>query len=97
MNLIDENDRVVIAFSEAIEQILFAVENIVTNCKPLLNGEHYLTDREASDKLKLSRRTLQDYRDKGILPFYRLEGKVLYKGSDIQKILDANYCSICKK
>ena len=36
--------------------------------QPLLGGEHYLTDRELSQRLKISRRTLQDYRNNGILP-----------------------------
>ena len=36
--------------------------------QPLLGGEHYLTDRELSDRLKISRRTLQDYRNNGKLP-----------------------------
>ncbi len=34
----------------------------------LLGGEHYLTDRELSQRLKISRRTLQDYRNNGKLP-----------------------------
>lgn len=34
--------------------------------QPLLGGEHYLTDRELSQRLKISRRTLQDYRNNSI-------------------------------
>ena len=32
--------------------------------------------------LKVSRRTLQDYRDNGILPYTRVGGKILYLSSD---------------
>ena len=32
--------------------------------------------------LKVSRRTLQDYRDNGILPYTQVGGKILYLSSD---------------
>ena len=34
-----------------------------------VDGERYLTDKELSELLKLSRRTLQEYRKQGILPY----------------------------
>ena len=40
---------------------------------------------------KNHRRALQDYRNSGRLPYYKLGGKNLYRESDIQKMLDANY------
>ena len=42
-------------------------------------------------RLQLSRRTLQDYRNNGVIPYIQLGGKILYRESDIQKILMANY------
>ena len=59
--------------------------------QPLLGGEHYLTDRELSERLKISRRTLQDYRNNGVLPYRQLGGKILYRESDIEKMLQENY------
>ena len=50
-------------------------------------GEHYLTDRELAQRLKIGRRTLQDYRNNGILPFRHLDGKILYRESDIERVL----------
>ncbi len=41
--------------------------------------------------LKVSRRTLQDYRTTGKIPYIQLGGKVLYRESDIQKLLEDNY------
>ncbi len=64
---------------------------MVKDCKPALGGERYLTDKEVSAKLRLSRRTLQDYRNEGRIPYYHLGGKVLYKESDLQRLLDNNY------
>ena len=59
--------------------------------QPLLGGEHYLTDRELAQRLKISRRTLQDYRNNGILPYRQLGGKILYRESDIERVLQNCY------
>ena len=57
----------------------------------LWTGERYLTDKELSEHLKLSRRTLQEYRRQGILPYIILCGKTLYPESEIQALLTGNY------
>ena len=54
-------------------------------------GENFYTDRELAEKLKVSRRSLQHYRDSGLLAFTRLGGKILYRSSDIEKLLDSCY------
>ena len=46
---------------------------------------------EQPSRLKVSRRTLQDYRNNGIIAYYQLGGKILYKESDIESMLAANY------
>ena len=43
--------------------------------------------------LKISRRTLQDYRNNGILPYRQLGGKILYRESDIERVLQSCYRS----
>ena len=42
-------------------------------------------------RLRISRRTLQEYRTLGVIPYYLLQGKVLYKESDIHKMLEDAY------
>ena len=34
---------------------------------------------------------LQDYRNNGVVSYYQLGGKILYKESDIESMLAANY------
>ena len=46
---------------------------------------------EVSARLKVSRRTLQDYRNNGVVSYYQVGGKILYKESDIESMLAANY------
>ena len=50
-----------------------------------------LTDKEVSAWLKVSRRTLQDYRNNGMIAYYQLGGKILYKESDIEKLVMSGY------
>jgi len=59
--------------------------------RPPLDGERYLTDREVAELLRVSRRTLQEYRNNRVLPFILLGGKVLYPESGLRELLEANY------
>lgn len=56
--------------------------------RPVLNGERYITDSELAEKLKLTRRTLADYRMNGRLRYYKVGGKLLYKEKDILVLLE---------
>ena len=67
------------------------VRSIAQTHRPLFEGEIYLTGREVRERLFLSPRTLQDYRDKGIIPYTQIAGKILYRLSDINRILSENY------
>jgi excisionase family DNA binding protein len=90
-NLITKDHEKVKFFFLSLERMLDGIENLVENSKPALNGERYLTDKEVSERLKISRRTLQDYRTEGKITYYQLGGKILYKESDIEKMLNDNY------
>lgn len=67
------------------------MRSVAQSHRPLFEGEIYLTGRELCQRLFLSPRTLQDYRDKGILPYTQIAGKILYKLSDINRLLEENY------
>ena len=45
---------------------------------------------ELSESLKITRRTLVEHRTTGLIPYYRLGGRILYKEKDIIKLLDEN-------
>ena len=47
----------------SLDRMLVGIENLAVGNRPVLGGERYLTDKEVSAQLKLSRRTLQDYRN----------------------------------
>lgn len=90
--IVNKDNHRVVGFFKAIDRMTAGIEKLVANHRPLLGGEHYLTDREVSARLKVSRRTLQDWRTEGKIAYIMLGGKVLYKASDIEKMLSANYC-----
>ncbi len=54
-------------------------------------NETWIDNADASRILKISGRSLQNYRDKGILPFSTIGGKIYYKASDIEAVLQSNY------
>lgn len=90
-NLITRTTPQIVAFFESLDRILDKVEILAKKCRPTLNGDRYLTDKELSERLNISRRTLQEYRNEGKIPFYQIGAKVLYKESDIEQMLKDNY------
>lgn len=74
----------------SLDNMSCTIENMHKGYKPCLDGERYLTDAEVSNILKISRRTLQEYRNERVIPYMMLGGKVIYKESDIQKLLEKN-------
>lgn len=76
---------------QALNNALPYIEHVLKTHKPLFDGERYLTSEELCSILKISRRTLQDYRNNGILPFIQLPGKILFRESDIRKILEERF------
>ncbi len=75
----------------SLDRLLGRFEGLMTNYEPSLNGERFLTVTQVSERLKISRRALQEYRTKGKIPYIQLGGKTLYRESDIQKLLEQNY------
>jgi len=59
------------------------------NSKNRLNplSETWLDISDVCLLLKISKRTLQAYRDNGILPFSKVGGKIYFKSSDIEEYL----------
>ena len=84
-------------FAQLMEGILNKLERYCATARPMLGGEVYLTGEEVCSQLRLSTPTLQEYRNLGTLPFYKIGGKILYKQSDIQTMLERHYNAIPKK
>lgn len=90
-DLMTKRSEWLLRFMNSLDCMLDNVENMVKDYRPLLGGERYLTDKEVAYQLKLSRRTLQDYRNEGRIPYIQLGGKILYRESDLEKMLENAY------
>ena len=97
-----------VGFIGKLDALFEGIERMDASCKTSPSDEQFLTDKEVSawlkvsrrqfltDKevsawLKVSRRTLQDYRNNGMVSYYQLGGKILYKESDIEKMVMNGY------
>lgn len=56
------------------------------------NGNmNWFTGEQVTKFLSVSKRTLQNYRDQGLIGFSQIGRKILYRQSDVDKFLEKNY------
>ena len=77
-------------FLETMENISKILDINSSIYRPILDGNRYITEQELSKTLKITKRTLIEYRMNGKLPYYKIGGKILYKEQDIMEILERN-------
>ena len=75
----------------ALEGVNRRIKEVAQTHKPLFRGEHFLTGGEVCERLYISPRTLQDYRDRRIIPYTQFAGKILYKVSDLERLLEDSH------
>ncbi len=75
----------------ALKGVSKRIKGVAQTHKPLFAGELFLTGKEMCERLYISPRTLQDYRDRKIIPYTQFAGKILYKASDLERLLEMNY------
>ena len=91
--LMTKDNEWILHFMGSLDRLLDKYERLTADYRPTLGGERFFTDKEVSARLKVSRRTLQDYRNEGRIPYIQLGGKILYRESDIEKMLLDGYRS----
>lgn len=65
------NDEWAVGFMEQLDSILNGIESMNEKSRASFGNERFLTDKEVSAWLKVSRRTLQDYRNNGMVSYYQ--------------------------
>ncbi|MFR9542833.1 MAG: helix-turn-helix domain-containing protein [Rikenellaceae bacterium] len=89
--IITSQDEKVVTALQQLAEILQNYDLIATNYRAPFNGEVYLTDKELSERLKICRRTLQEWRDNGVVSYIKLGGKILYAESAVHQMLEKNH------
>jgi excisionase family DNA binding protein len=54
--------------------------------------KEWLTNVEVLESLQISKRTLQQWRDSGVIGFAKIGRKIYYRLTDINQLLSDNYC-----
>ena len=67
--ILTKNDKEIIDFFNRIQDLKEILKSLKTYQLRSLQNEQYITDSELAEKLKLSKRTLSEYRCNGILPY----------------------------
>lgn len=91
--IINNEDVDIKTFITNMESTLNCIEKMIENYSPTLTEECFLTDNDLSRILHISKRTLHEYRDQKRIPFYDFGGKILYKQSEIDKVLTDSRCN----
>lgn len=95
MDVKDKSTPEIVQFFASLEELKTIIEGALKERTPHFNGERYLNGNELCDILHIKPRTLQDYRDRNLLGYIQISGKILYKESDVLKLLEDNYyCAI---
>lgn len=84
------NDELIAGALDSLRKASRKADVLMENYKPVLHGERLMTDGELATVLRVSPRALRDYRNEGILPYIRMKGNILYRESDIEKVLKAH-------
>ena len=66
-------------------------DKLMKEVRPCLLNERYFTTEQVMELFHISRRALQNYWDKGIIPFFSIGGSIVYPESKIKEMLEQNY------
>jgi len=79
---------------EKLNEIILKIDTIQKMLSEMENGKtiqkEWLTVKEASDFLSVTTRSMQNYRDKGLIPFTDFGGKILFHQKELQDFLMKN-------
>lgn len=81
----------VLDFYSQVKEIAEMFEVIAGNIRPPLAGRFFIDDKELAHRLSLHRRTLQNFRNDNIIPYYKIGGKTIYDEAEIEEWLNSNF------
>lgn len=85
VNIIDGD-----SYQELLEKIECIDEKLTSILKNKGNQKVWLTNKEVCEILSVTPRTLQNYRDNGIISFSKVGSKIYYRLTDLENHLEAH-------
>jgi len=79
------------AFEALVKEVKEIKEKLNQKSSDYPLSERYLDIQETCQLLHISKRTLQNYRDQGIIPFSQIGGKIYFRASDIEEHMKRHY------
>lgn len=92
----EQKERETQGIQEVI-QLLTEIKNSVMKKEPNTQRKELMNNEEMMEFLGVSRRTLQKYRDEGVLSFIQIKDKIYYKYVDVEEYLNRNLKKAFKK
>jgi len=84
---------------KVLDALVRRVETIEEQAGRLYNEQkdlrlkNWFDNQDVCQILNISKRTLQNYRERGLLPYCRIEHKILYKPEDVERLLERSHHS----
>lgn len=75
-------------FEQMMQRFEDFTKQIKTLCGKSRSNENWLDNKQVCELSKISPRTLQTYRDTGVLPFFQIGRKCYYKTCDIEQFIN---------
>ena len=91
MEVIAIQKSVLEGMKNELKALLELTENATKKYTPIFKKEKWLDNQEVCLMMNITKRTLQTYKDKGLLPSSRLSPKNYYNRSDVQVLLEAGH------
>lgn len=93
MEVVVIEETVFVEMREELEELLELFEKSIHTYLPIFNEVSWLDNQEVCLMLGISKRTLQSYQSKGVLPYSKLNRKNYFKLSDVKVLLENLKCS----
>lgn len=87
MNVFMVEEQVIESVAEQFRRLTDKVEEVCDVYRGK-GAKEYLDNQDVCLRLNISKRTLQNYRNTGKLPFTRIGQKIYYRTRDIEKFLN---------
>ena len=88
--------------SKVFDSLVKRIEDIEEKAETLYHKQEdsglkaWMDNQEVCQILDITKRTLQSYRERGLLPFCRIRHKIFYKPEDVERLMQSSHHSTTK-